>query len=154
MAASKLPSCFSELIGSATAAAAGEAAVVPSGTEAPGIFEVSGFVIRLAVLEAELFFVSAIIASPVLARRTISVYTRPRRACATGPLPQARFPQKPRGFLRRRRIDVKPRPPFESRHLGQLGHDLQVPVVVRQRRFLHGRAVHNEIVRRPLQRLL
>jgi hypothetical protein len=67
MAASKLPSCFSELIGSATAAAA----VAPPGCETPGIRAVSGFVIRLAILEAELFVVSGIVASPVLARRTI-----------------------------------------------------------------------------------
>jgi hypothetical protein len=67
MAASKAPSCVSELIGGATAAAA----VGPSGSEAPGIGEVSGFVIRLTVLESKLFVVSGMIASPVLARRTI-----------------------------------------------------------------------------------
>jgi hypothetical protein len=69
MAASKLPSCFSELCGSATAA--GEAAVVPSGPDAPGILDGCGFVIRLAVLEAELFVVSGMIADPVLVPRTI-----------------------------------------------------------------------------------
>jgi hypothetical protein len=63
MAASKLPSCFSELLGCT--------AVVLPGFEAPGICEVSGFVIRLTVLKAEILVVSAIIASPVLARRTI-----------------------------------------------------------------------------------
>jgi hypothetical protein len=52
MAASKLPNCC-------------------SGLEALNIWEVSGLVIRLAVLEAELFVVSGMIASPVLARRTI-----------------------------------------------------------------------------------
>jgi hypothetical protein len=73
MAASKLPSCVSELIGGATAAAAAarEAAVGPSGSEATIILEVSGSVVPLAVLEAKLFFVSGMIASPVLARRTI-----------------------------------------------------------------------------------
>jgi hypothetical protein len=71
MAASKLPSCFWELIGRAAAAAAREAAVAPSGSEAPRVLEAGGFVIRLAGLEAELFFVSGMIASPVLARRTI-----------------------------------------------------------------------------------
>jgi hypothetical protein len=60
MAASKLPSCISALGGCATAAA-----VVLSGCE------VSGLVICLTVLEAELFVVSGMIASPVLARRTI-----------------------------------------------------------------------------------
>jgi hypothetical protein len=58
-------------MGCATASAAREAPVVPSGSQAPGILEVSDFVIRLAVLEAELLVVSGIIASPVLARRTI-----------------------------------------------------------------------------------
>jgi hypothetical protein len=72
MAASKLPSCFSALCGCTTAAAAPLAAPgVLSGAEAPGIRAVSDFVMRLTVLEAELFVVSGIIASPVLARRTI-----------------------------------------------------------------------------------
>jgi hypothetical protein len=48
-----------------------EAAVGPSGSEATVILEVSGSVVPLAVLEAKLFFVSGMIASPVLARRTI-----------------------------------------------------------------------------------
>jgi hypothetical protein len=65
MAASKLPSCFSGLCGWGTAV------VAASGSAAVDISEVPGFVIRLVVLEAELFFVSGMIASPVLARRAI-----------------------------------------------------------------------------------
>jgi hypothetical protein len=71
MAASKLPSCRSGLGRCATAAAALFAAVVLSDSEALDISGVSGFVIRLAVLESELFFVSGMIASPGLAHRTI-----------------------------------------------------------------------------------
>src|SRR5262245_40046785 len=41
-----------------------------------------------------------------------------------------RLPQKPRRFLRRRRIDVKARAPLESRRLGEFRNDLQMPVIV------------------------
>src|SRR5579864_5595495 len=60
--------------------------------------------------------------------RTNVSQARTRRAPA---LPQTRFPQKLRRFLGRRGIDIKTRAPFEPRDLGQLGHDLDVPVIIR-----------------------
>src|SRR5208283_3150047 len=89
-------------------------------------------------LVAELFFFSAMAGRRPEAR-TICVYTRRRHTRATAPscsvplvpsrdsygalfaavlrLPDARLAQKTRRLFRRRRIDVKARPPFEARHL-------------------------------------
>jgi len=46
--------------------------------------------------------------------------------------------QEPRRLLRRRRVDIKPGPPLESRRLRQFRHELDVPVIVIIHRILHG----------------
>ena len=67
----------------------------------------------------------------------------------TRPLPRLSLPQHLSSLLRRRRIDVEPRPPLEPRHLGQLRHQLQVPVVHRlEARRLERRAVDDQVVGR------
>src|SRR5512139_3194576 len=55
-------------------------------------------------------------------------------------------------LLRRRRIDVEPRPPLEPRHLRELRHDLDVPVEEIRRALLERRAVDDEVERGVLQR--
>ncbi len=73
---------------------------------------------------------------------TTSLWTALR---ADGTLPHHRgytvfytgFPQELRGFFRRSRIDVEPRAPFESRRLGQLRHELDVPMIMIIGRVLH-----------------
>src|SRR5258706_7694585 len=57
-------------------------------------------------------------------------------------------------LLGRRGIDVEARAPLEARDLGQLGHDLDVPVIVVEARVAAGRAVHDEVVVRPVQGLV
>jgi hypothetical protein len=43
---------------------------------------------------------------------------------------QAGVAQEARGFLRGRGTNIEPRAPLESGHLGELGHDLDMPVVM------------------------
>src|ERR1039457_6911539 len=96
--------------------------------------------------------------------RTQHGYIRPRYRDATGAvglgrlawggwLSDSRFPEKLGGLFRRRRVDVEARGPFEAGDLGKPGDDLDVPVIVCQRAFLDGRAVHDEIECRPFQHL-
>ena len=56
------------------------------------------------------------------------------------------FAQEPRGFLGRRGIDVEAGSPLESRHFGELGHHLDVPVVMIVDFFADGRRVDDEVV--------
>src|SRR5881397_3307730 len=51
------------------------------------------------------------------------------------------IPQERRGFLRRNRVDVEPGPPFKTRDLRELGHDLDVPVVKLAGPLVQGRGV-------------
>src|SRR5450759_4651654 len=70
-----------------------------------------------------------------------------------GWLSESGLPEKLGGLFRRSRVDVKAGGPFEAGDIGQSWNDLDVPVVVSQRTFLDGRAVHDEIVCRPFQHL-
>src|SRR5512147_2312850 len=60
--------------------------------------------------------------------------------------------QECRGVLRCSGIDVKTGAPFETRHLGQLGHNLQMPVVFVLMMNLDWRGVQHEVIRRIIQR--
>src|ERR1017187_7874890 len=60
----------------------------------------------------------------------------------------AGFAQKLRRFFRRRGINVEARAPLESSRLGQLRHELHVPVVVIVGRVLCRRSMDHQIVRR------
>src|SRR5713101_6058516 len=71
-----------------------------------------------------------------------------------GDSPQSRIPQKLRRLFRWCGVNVEPAAPFESRHLRQARHDLDVPVVVWHGRFLGRRSVDQEIVRRFLECLV
>src|SRR5260221_6496289 len=51
-------------------------------------------------------------------------------------------------------VDVEAGSPLESRHLGQLRHDLDVPVIVVEPGVPARRAVHDEIVVGAVQRLV
>src|ERR1035438_9300186 len=55
-------------------------------------------------------------------------------------LADAGFAEKAGGLFGRGRVDVEASPPFEAGHLRELGHDFQVPMVVRQRGIQIGRA--------------
>src|SRR5579864_6137074 len=57
-----------------------------------------------------------------------------------------RFSKKARRFLGRRGTDVKTRSPFESRHFGQLRHDLEVPMIMVVDFLTDRRSVQHEIV--------
>src|SRR5579863_7110684 len=58
-----------------------------------------------------------------------------------------RFTQKSCRLFRRSRVDVEPRTPLESRDFGQLGNDLDVPVIVVVDLFADRRRVNHKIVR-------
>src|SRR5579883_850286 len=62
-----------------------------------------------------------------------------------------RFAQEPRRFLRRRRIDVEARAPFESRHFRQFRNNLHMPVIVIVDLFSDRRSMNHEVVGRPVQ---
>src|ERR1035437_8587751 len=64
----------------------------------------------------------------------------------------ARLPQHASGLFRRRRIDVKPGPPLEPRHLRELRDQLHMPMVVLGRLLRERRAVDDQIVRRRFER--
>src|SRR5579885_406870 len=117
------------------------------------LFAMSRFVARLSLIfETVGFFFSGM--SAPLRLRQLGFYSRGHGACATGiggASGQPCIPQELSRFFRRRRIDVKAAAPFEPRHFRQLGNDLQVPMVVRQKRLLHRSAVNDEIVGRPLE---
>src|SRR6185437_8812384 len=51
----------------------------------------------------------------------------------------AGFPQKLGCFFRRSRIDIETSTPFETRRFGQLGHELNVPMIVIVTGILHRR---------------
>ena len=55
--------------------------------------------------------------------------------------------QKLRRFFWRRGIDIEPGSPLESRRLGELRHELDVPVIVVVSRILHRRRMNHQIVR-------
>src|ERR1700722_8159168 len=54
-------------------------------------------------------------------------------------------------LFRWRGIDPETSSPFESRRLGQLGHELDVPVVVIVSRILRRRSVDHQVIRRIIQ---
>src|SRR5512137_2974511 len=78
--------------------------------------------------------------------------TRIVRTAATpsGPL-DAGLAQKARGLLGRRRVDEEARAPLETGDLRELGHDLDVPVVVLVVLLAEGAGVEDVVVGRALE---
>src|SRR6266700_4567622 len=62
-----------------------------------------------------------------------------------------RLPKKTCGLFGRRWTDVKTRSPLKSRHFGQLGYDLEVPMIVVIDFLAHRRGVQHEIVRGTIE---
>src|SRR3989304_988234 len=87
---------------------------------------------------------------PVFAKGTISEETT-RTFIARSPGSLGELPQVLGRLLGRGRIDVESGSPFESRHLGQLRHDLDVPVVKLRRPLRNRGAVADELERRFLE---
>src|SRR6516164_8174924 len=62
-----------------------------------------------------------------------------------------RLPQELGGLLGWSRVDVETRAPFESRQLGELRHNFEVPVVIVVRRLRHRRGVDDIVVSRMVE---
>src|ERR1700687_405622 len=107
---------------------------------------------RLSVVWAGIFFLSDMVCHPVLRSKQLAFYTRlcNPRASALG---QPRLAQEFRRLFGRSRVDVESASPFETRNLRQFRNNLKMPVVICQRRLLHGRAVQDTVIRRPLENL-
>src|ERR1700680_1974893 len=56
-----------------------------------------------------------------------------------------------RGSPGRRGADIKPRAPLEARHFGELGNDLDMPVVMLAGFLSDGRGVDHQVVSRPVE---
>ena len=65
---------------------------------------------------------------------------------------QRDLPQADSGLLGSDRVDIKTCAPLETGHLGQLGHNLDVPVIMAVVGFLEGHGMDNIIERRIIQR--
>src|SRR5579864_1400747 len=63
----------------------------------------------------------------------------------------SRFAQEFCGFFWRSRVDVEAGAPLESRCLGQLGHEFDVPMVMIVCGILHGRSVDHKVVWRIVE---
>jgi len=59
--------------------------------------------------------------------------------------------QKLRGFLGRRGVNIETGTPFKASSFGQLGHELDVPMVVIIAGILHRRGMNDEIVWRIIE---
>src|SRR5579864_2886981 len=62
-----------------------------------------------------------------------------------------RFADEARGFLGRRGADIKSRAPLEARHFGELGNDLDMPVIMLVRFLANRRSVNHQVVSRPVE---
>src|SRR5262245_44322229 len=62
------------------------------------------------------------------------------------------LPQVFGGLLGRSRVDMEPGAPFEASGLGELGHDLEMPVVVLEPLLIAGARMQDEVVRRMIER--
>src|SRR3989304_9636723 len=89
---------------------------------------------------------------PVLANGTISEDTTSTLLGPGSPLLPGQLPEILGRFLRGGRVDVEAGAPLEPGDLGQLGHDLDVPVVELRGMLQEGGAVDDEVEGGVLQR--